>query len=370
MVIINIDLILKFFEKNLVFSDRQYEWDNSGKQVYLGNCDIHKIGFALDPSLNVINQAIEEGCELLITHHPLFFSQVKSINSSTKIGEKTVKAIQGNLNIVSYHTSLDLADYSLNDYIASLLNAEVLSTFIEEGKENFFKFVVLVPCGHEEVIRNVMGDAGAGHIGNYSKCSFTSKGIGRFLPSENTQPFIGSVGELEKVEESRIETIISEKKLEQLTKDIIDVHPYEEVPYDIYPLALSKPYGLGRICKLDDSITLEVLIKIICEKLGCTSLRHNSEDLNLKISSFAIITGSGASLWKECISKGIKVLLTGDMKHHDALDAAENGVVIIDIGHFETEQIFMIHLAHIIKEKFKLETIVLEEKNSIKYWGL
>jgi dinuclear metal center YbgI/SA1388 family protein len=367
---IKIESILNFFEKHLVSSYRQYNWDNSGKQIYIKNSKIRKIGFALDPSSNVINQAIEKGCELLITHHPLFFNEIKNISTDSVLGQKVVTAIKSSLNIVSYHTSMDLADYSLNDYVADLLGVKTKDIFIKEGQDKYFKFVVFVPLTHKDKILNAIEKVDAGHIGNYAVCTFSSEGEGTFLPLENTNPFIGKEGELEKVKEVKIETIVEKNKLSSLIKEVIDAHPYEEVAYDVYSLEKSKDYGLGKICTLDKELELDDFLKLISEKLDIKNLRYNFNNTDIRIKEFAIVTGSGASLWNYCVKKGINCLLTADMKHHDALDAMENGVIIIDAGHFETERIFMKHLADIIKNEFNIETIIIDEENTIKQWGL
>lgn len=102
------------------------------------------------------------------------------------------------------------------------------------------KIVVFVPTTHADVVRQAMGNAGAGVIGNYSHCTFSSKGIGKFKPSEGANPTIGEVGKLESVEEERIETVCPKDKVKEVIAAIKQVHPYEEVALDIYPLLSEK----------------------------------------------------------------------------------------------------------------------------------
>lgn len=359
--------ILKFFENEFSDLSRQYEWDNSNRQIIVGYDKVSKVALALDPTKKVIQEAIDKGCELLITHHPLFFGKVKNIIKGDLLSDKILIAIQNRLNIVSYHTNFDLANYSLNDFLAEKLNATIVDNFIDEGKEKYYKFAVYVPVGYENKIIEAIDISGAGQIGNYKKCTFRSTGKGTFEPGENTNPFIGKMGKLEEVKESRLETIVSEKNLEKLIKNVVDTHPYEEVAYDVYPLEIGKNYGLGRICKLKNRTDVKTFMKEVSKKLNC-EIRYNFIDDTLYFDTFAVVTGSGASLWKNCKKKNIKILLTGDMKHHDAIDAEEAGVTIIDAGHYATEKVFMEYLKKVIESKFNIEAIIINEENSIKNW--
>jgi len=253
------------------------------------------------------------------------------------------------LSIYSYHTNLDLSDYSLNDYLADKLEFEVISYLERFGAKRYFKYVVFVPRGYEHAIYDAFDRAGAGFIGNYSSVSFSSEGTGRFKPLEGADPFIGRPGEVEEVKEFKIETIVDEKRLGKLIREVLSVHPYEEVAYDVYPVKFEKEFGLGRICRLKSPMHLEELIKYICEKLGEKSIRVNGK-FDFLVDKIAIVTGSGVSCWKICRDLGIKVLLTGDMKHHDAIDAFENGVAILDAGHYQTERIFMEYVCKSLKK--------------------
>ncbi|PLX70029.1 MAG: Nif3-like dinuclear metal center hexameric protein [Denitrovibrio sp.] len=365
--LIKVKDILDFLESGFADLTRQYDWDNSGRQLIIKDQKIKKTALALDPTEKVIEEAIKEGCELLITHHPLFFGKTKSIDSSKPFDAKVIKAIKANLSIVAAHTSLDLADYGLNDYICYILNAKNISSFVKEGRHDFVKIVVFVPRTHAEAIRVAMEKSGGGHIGNYSGCTFSIDGVGRFRPGVDTNPYIGTVGELEAVDEARIETIIDQRKAAKLIEAVVEAHPYEEVPYDIYKLDMGKEYGLGRVCGLEQPMSTPNFLQHIKDKLDADTLKINFE-LDKKVEKFAVVTGSGASMWKSCLRAGVNVLVTGDMKHHDAIDAKENGVMIVDAGHFETERIYMKFLADKISNEFNIETVLIEEDTSIIHW--
>ncbi|MCA1933019.1 MAG: Nif3-like dinuclear metal center hexameric protein [Calditerrivibrio sp.] len=359
-----IDSIIGFIEKQLCDTSRSYEWDNNGLQIKTGRELTDRVGLALDPTMDVIDSAIDKGCGLLITHHPLFFNKLKRISSKELVSQKIIKAIKNDLSIYSYHTNFDLADYSLNDYLAEQLGLKVISYLEKFSSEKYYKYVVYVPKGYENLIYKKCEDIGVGILGNYSSVSFTSDGVGRFRPMEGANPFIGEKGELEEVNEYRIEVLVEESKLKRLIEGIIAVHPYEEVAYDVYPLKYERDFGLGRIASLVDPMGMNEFKKYICEKLKIDSFRINGE-FDFTVDKVAILTGSGATYWKNCKSLGVNLLITGDMKHHDAIDAYENGIAILDLGHYQTERVFMNYLHRVLSDRFNVEVFVIDEKKPI-----
>lgn len=363
-----INSIIGFIEKQLCDTSRSYEWDNNGLQIKTGREFTDRVGLALDPTMDVINSAIDKGCGLLITHHPLFFSKLKKISSDEITGKKVIKAIINDLCIYSYHTNFDLADYSLNDYLAEQLGLKIISHLEKFGSERYYKYVVYVPKGYENAIYKKCEEIGAGILGNYSSVSFTTEGVGRFRPMEGANPFIGKKGELEEVNEYKIEVLVEESKLKRLVEGIILVHPYEEVAYDLYPLKYEREFGLGRIATLEHPIGFNEFKKYICERLNVDSFRINGE-FNFIVDKVAILTGSGATYWKNCKSLGVNLLITGDMKHHDAIDAYENGVAIIDLGHYQTERIFMKYLQKALSDALDVEILLIDEEEPIKNYN-
>ena len=147
-----------------------------------------------------------------------------------------------------------------------------------------------------------------------------------------------------------------------------EAHPYEEAAYDVIKLENNIPYGFGRIANLNKTYTLKEFISFVKEKLNITNINTNMEDIE-PFNTIGICTGSAASLWKDALKKGVKVLLTGDMKYHDALDAYEHGICIIDAGHQGTEEIYMNYLLEILKKQFNIEVIVIKQETQIINWG-
>ncbi len=367
---VKISDIIKYLEYSFTDISTQSKWDFSGKQIYTGDREISKIALSLDAKEDVIEKAIQMGCELLITHHPIFFHESKGINVNKTADRKVIKAIQGGLDILSYHTNLDMADNGLNDYICELLNAEMDNGFLSiEGSKPLYKLSVFVPYDYKDEVFNAITLNGAGSIyGNYSACGFIAEGAGLFTPNSKADPFIGSADEPQIVDEVKIETVVLKEHLNKVIDAMIQAHPYEEPAYDIIELHNKIFYGFGRTATLNKEYSLAEFIKLIQDKLHINHVITNMKDVK-PFSRFGVCTGSGASLWKDALNKGINVLLTGDLKYHDALDAFEAGVCIIDATHQATEEIYMNRLSEIIKKQFNIEVIVLKQEQQLICWG-
>ena len=361
--------IINFIENEFANISHQSKWDNSGKQVYTGNKTISKIALSLDATKENIINAINEGCELLITHHPLFFKDSKNISVTNPDYEKAIIAIKGNLDILSYHTNLDMAEGGLNDYLAELLGFETESGNITvEGVDSYYKLAVFTPYDYKDVVFNAITQAGAGKIGDYSGCGFIAEGAGLFTPLENSKPFIGAIDENTIVDEVKIETILLKKDIKNVLKAMHESHPYEEVAYDLFKLDQGIEYGFGKICNMEREYTLNEFVSLVKEKLNLKVVTTNMDNIE-PFSRFGICTGSGVSLWKDTLAKDCKVLLTGDLKYHDAMDAANAGLCIIDATHQGTEEIYMKRLGEILKSKFNVEIKVFKQNKQIIAWG-
>jgi dinuclear metal center YbgI/SA1388 family protein len=366
--LVYIDDVISYLEKTISPLNRQLDWDNSGKQLYFGNEKISKMALALDPSAEAINTAINKGCGLLITHHPLFFDSFRSFDFSEGYFKKIQDAIINRISIVSFHTNFDVANFNLSDYIASILGAEKERQLEITGTESYYKFIVYVPEGFEDKIIEAIDNSGGGTIGNYKKCTFLTHGTGTFEPQEGTKPFIGKIGKLEKVNEVKIETIVGQKFLKSLINNVLAIHPYEEVAYDVYKLENKISYGIGTCCSFKKSLEFSTFLDLLKNILKVKNIRTNgSVKRDLLINRFCIVAGSGASYWRKCKNLGYNILVSGDLKHHDAIDAYENGITIIDIGHFEIERLYMNYIAEILNKKFDIDIIVINESSPIKH---
>ena len=337
-----------------------YDWDNVGLLVGDSNQDINKIMVVLEANEKVIDEAIEKNVDLIITHHPFIFSKLNKLVTTDFKGNLIYKLIRNNISIYSMHTNFDIAFDGLNDYFVEMLNLQNSKILDITNKETLYKLAVYVPKTHVDSVRIAIGNAGAGHLGNYKECSFSIEGEGRFKPCEGANPYIGKEGGLESVHEIKIETIVTQRVLGRVISAMLKSHPYEEVAYDLYKLENKGPsVGLGRYGKLNESITLKELCLDLKSKLNMEHIRVVG-DLDDKINKVAIVTGSGADMVKKAYKAGCDVLITGDMKYHDAQDSIDMGMKVIDCGHFDTEKVFTDIMFDYISDNFELDVIKSE----------
>lgn len=317
-----------------------YDWDNVGLLVGDFESDINKIMVSLEANEKVIEEAINNNVDLIVTHHPFIFKKINKINTGDLKGRLIHKLIKNDIALYSMHTNFDIAFDGLNDYFMEVMGFENSKILEVTNNEVLYKLAVYVPISHIDIVKNALANAGAGHIGNYSHCSFSSEGIGNFKPLEGSNPFIGNNGDVEVVNEVKIETIVPQKILGGVISKMINAHPYEEVAYDLYKLEnKGASVGLGRISKLDTEINLEELCNFIKDKLEMKHIRVVG-NLETKINKVAVVTGSGSDMVKKAQRSGAQVLISGDVKYHEAQDILDMGMCLIDCGHFESENIF------------------------------
>ena len=330
-------------------------WDNVGLLVGDAAQNIQNIMVTLDVTPEVVREAIAKNTDLIIAHHPMIFSPLKRVVQDGGTGQMIRSLIKNDIGIYASHTNMDIAFGGLNDILASKLQLEDMKVLDVSAHKKFKKIVVFVPVGHEDAVREAMSREGAGWIGNYSDCTYMTKGIGTFRPGEDTNPYIGEKGAVEKVEEYRVETIIPEDKVKKVIQAMTQAHPYEEVAYDIYPVELEgEPMGLGRIGILPKPLALAEFINSVKGVLDIDHVRYTGKE-NRMVSKVAVCTGSGGEYISLCVKLGADVYVTGEIKYHQAQLAAEAGLNVIAAGHFETENIMVPFLIDYLKNNFENE---------------
>jgi len=311
-----------------------YDWDNPGLQIGSSKKQVKRVMVTLDVLENVVDEAIEQQIDLIISHHPLLFQPVKKIDIDTPKGRTLQKLIQHHISVYSSHTNLDVAPGGVNDILCEKIGIKNTTNLIQTEKDRLYKVVIFVPETHLTDVMEAMSEAGAGHIGNYSHCTFQTKGQGTFKPLEGTNPFIGKKGELEFVNEVKIESIADKSILNKVIDSMVHAHPYEEAAYDIYPLENDgQAYGLGRVGKLQKSMSVQVLCNHMKDVLKLESLRVTGS-LDKEVKRIAVLGGSGEKYWSDALQKGADVYITGDMTFHAAQEAWQRGLVVIDPGHY------------------------------------
>jgi len=311
-----------------------YDWDNVGLQIGSHNKPVKKIMITLDVLESVVDEAIAKDVNLIIAHHPLLFKSIKQVNMNTPQGRIIQKLIKHDITVYAAHTNLDAANGGVNDMLCNVLGIESDDILIPKETEQLYKIVIYVPLSHVGTVRKTLGDSGAGHIGNYSHCTFQTQGEGTFKPLEGTNPYIGKQGEMEFVDEVRMETIVPESKLTQVIQDMIDSHPYEEPAYDIYPVKNEgRTFGLGRIGTIPEVMNLKSYSEHVKKALEIPMLRVTG-DLTRQVKRIAVLGGSGEKYIHHAKRKGADVYITGDMSFHTAQDAWQMGLAVIDPGHY------------------------------------
>ncbi len=320
------------------------DWDNVGLQVGDPGAPLERVMVSLDPGLSAVQFARDAGAQALVTHHPLLFRPIKRLTPEDAVGQILWTAARAGVAIISAHTNLDCAVDGLNSWLAARLGVQQ-NIPLQPVVGDYLKLIVFVPDGHEQSVAEALFSAGAGQIGAYDQCSFRSQGEGTFRPGQGTNPFIGEVGQTEQVEEIRLETIVPKRKLARVLEKMQKVHPYEEVAYDLVPLQNQVPgAGLGRIGRLEQETTLDDFAARVKNALGCDHLRLIGPG-DQTVHKIALCGGSGAGLLQTAHRQGADVLVTGDVKYHEARQAEELGIALIDAGHFATEKLMIEQVA-------------------------
>ncbi len=312
------------------------EWDAVGLQVGDPAAPVSRIMTALDPGGSAVEAAIANGCQLLVTHHPFIFKPLSRLSAADPVTARIFRAIRNNLAVISLHTNYDSAVGGLNDLLAERIGVGSCSPLAERVREELVKLAVFVPKGFESQVMEALFRF-SGVMGNYRDSSFRVDGTGTFLPLEGANPFRGEQGVRESVPEVRIEVLLHAADLGKATEALRAAHPYEEPAFDLYPLLnKGKGFGLGRIGTLEKPVTLAEYAVYICRRLG-TSLVRYVGDPTLPVRTVALCSGGGASFIHEAKRRGADLLVTGDVKYHDARTAEEIGLALVDAGHFGTE---------------------------------
>ena len=346
----------------------QENYDNSGLLIGDSNMLINSILCTLDVTEEVVKEAIANKCNFIISHHPVIFSPLKKLTGKSPSEKISQLAIKNDIAIYCGHTNFDNVFYGVNHKIASKLGLSRLK-ILQPLSNNLVKLVTFVPVDHAERVRNAMFLAGAGHIGNYDCCSYNLEGYGTFNGGEDTNPFVGTKGEMHTEKETRIETIVPKPILGGVINSMLNFHPYEEVAYDIYPLSNTQQNsGAGMIGEFEVAIVAEQLLDICKKTFNCDSIAYTGNE-NKLIKKVAVCGGSGSFLIDKAAQKA-DAFITGDIKYHQFLDAKKE-LFLMDIGHFESEQFTPEIFYDIIKEKFPTFAVRISETrtNPVKYYS-
>ncbi len=331
-------------------------WDNVGLLLGSSKQSIKSILLTLDVTAGVAEEAIACNADMIISHHPFPFRAFKSVRTDTVEGTLLSLLLKHDIAVYAAHTNLDSAIGGVNDALASVLQLRDVEPLQKAGQP-LIKIVTFVPAGHEEAVWAAMSNAGAGYIGRYSHCSFRVTGQGTFMPEEGARPFIGEEHQLSSVEEVRLETVVPSGLSNRIVQAMIAAHPYEEAAYDLYPLKNERPNGgVGRVGNLAEPVSLSRFSELVKMVLGVERVRVVVE-LKTQICRVAVCGGSGMEVAPAACSAGAQVMVTGDIRYHDAQHAESNGLLLVDAGHFATEYPVLPMLKNYLLQQFAAQSI-------------
>ena len=342
-----------------------WERDNVGLQVGNRKTKVTNVLLALDLNKKVVAEAIKKNCNFIFTHHPFIFSPIKKIDFSTDPKAEIIKiAANKNLTIFSAHTNLDFTKDGVSFELAKTLGLKNIE-FLKNQESNQVKLVVFVPVKDVEKVSAAIFEAGGGEIGEYSNCSYRLDGEGTFKGSKSSNPVVGKKGKRNSVIETRLEVLVDEWKLNNVIREMLKVHPYEEVAYDVYLLENKNVnYGMGAVGQLDIDMKPKAFLEYAAKKMKTKNLRYAEGNVG-KIRKVAVCGGSGADMINIAISSGADAYITADIKYH-AFQDAENKILLVDAGHYETE----IHALNAVQKR--LEKFIKDKRSKsevYKYSG-
>jgi dinuclear metal center YbgI/SA1388 family protein len=356
-----LSVLIKYLEE-VAPPNYQEDYDNSGLLIGEPEQDVVAALVALDCTEAIVEEAIEHGCNLIITHHPIVFKGLKKITGKTYVERVVLKAIKNNIALYAIHTNLDHVKHGVNGVICERLGLKNVKILSPKG-DLLKKLVTFCPTDFAPRVREALLAAGAGNIGNYSDCSFSINGTGTFKAGEDTDPYVGEQGILHQEDEARIEVVFLAQQQRKIILALLENHPYEEVAYDIYALENTLDnVGAGMVGWLEEPLDGLAFLNLVKYKMDATVIRH-TDLLPKKIKKVAVCGGSGSFLLQQAIASGADAFVTSDFKYHEFFDA-DHKIVIADIGHFETEQFTSGLLVDIIQEKFPNFAIRLTEHNT------
>lgn len=357
------------FLETLAHPSLQEHYDNAGLITGDAGWECSGIICSLDAIEEVVNEAIEKKCNLVVAHHPIIFSGLKKINGKNYVEKTVIKAIKNDIAIYAIHTNLDNVINGVSGKMAAMLGMKNLS--ILSPKQNTLKkLFTFAPASKAEEVRQAIFSAGGGQIGNYSECSFNAEGEGTFKAGKGADPYVGEIDKLHVEKEIKIEVIFPAWLENRIVAAMKAAHPYEEVAFDIIDLANMNPgTGSGVIGELHESMDEKAFLAKLRDVFKLQVIRHTAL-AGRKIRRVALCGGAGSFLVSKALNSGVDAYVTGDMKYHEFFDA--NGrLLIADIGHYESEQFTVSLLQEILEQKFPtfavLKTAV--QTNPVMYFS-
>jgi dinuclear metal center YbgI/SA1388 family protein len=332
------------------------DWDNVGLLVGKRGTRVSSAVVSIDLTHEAIDLAIRRKSNLIVNHHPCIFPKSKGLSKLTArckedggspSSELVYRAIENGISVAAFHTNFDQCSLEVVKAVSNGLGVEARGRLLDKSRGSLARLVTFVPRDHAEAVRNALCEAGAGHIGNYDSCTFTSEGIGTFRGNKFAQPYLGKAGFLERAQEVRLETVFPAGLERQIVKSLLSAHPYEEVAYDIYsvkqaPTSLGLVRGLGygfwgefKSPKPFSEVAKDVKHLFRLDGFWLTNPPPS------RVRKLAFVAGKGASFIDAAVAAGCDLFITGEAGYHVALDGARKGMAVMELGHRESERFFL-----------------------------
>lgn len=344
----------------------QESYDNSG--LIAGNAKLACTGVlvSLDCTESVVLEAEERGCNLIVSHHPLLFSPIKSLTGKNETERALIGAIERKIAVYAIHTNLDHVQNGVNAEISRRLGLQN-SRILRPLNNKLLKLITYVPDDHLEKVRQALFEAGAGHIGAYDQCSYASDGIGTFRPLEGTKPFSGKINTLQQDPEKRLELLLPSHRRRAVLEALENAHPYAEVAFDLLQLENTlKTAGSGMIGSLPVPMPASEFLKLVKDTFG--GMVRYTEPPQSTVQHIALCGGSGSFLLEDAKNQNADVFLSSDFKYHQFFDA-DGKLMLVDIGHYEAEQYTSDLIVGYLNEKISNFAVLLtrQSTNPVRY---
>ena len=348
---LTVSTILEYLDE---FAPRELsaEWDNVGLLLGDRSAAVERVMTCLTVTPDSAAEAIQEGAQLIVTHHPILFRPVKRLTTDTPEGRMLLALARGNVAVYSPHTAFDNVKGGINDIIADRLGLVDVVALRRNQGPRLCKVVVFVPDADLPKVSDALFAGGAGRIGQYSECSFRLAGTGTFFGSDASNPTVGVKGRREEVNEWRLEVICPEPAVESVVAAMRKAHSYEEPAFDVYSLRPGVGSGgAGRIGSLPAEVTLAELAKTVQSALSAKHVDIVGNPAT-SVRRLALACGAAAEFMHDALAQRADVFLTGEARFHDYLAAQANGLQLVLPGHYATERIGVEALAAKMQEKW------------------
>lgn len=359
-------------------------WDKVGLQLGVPSRKVEgPILLTIDLTERVLEEALGIDAGAIIAYHPPIFSPLEALTDATHTQRIIRGCAEAGIAVYTPHTALDAAENGVTDWLCEGLSAapgqaqegeihgdcRALSPATGGDQDREVKIITFVPSDEADQLRNALGTAGAGGMGNYRLCSFTTAGEGTFLPLDGAEPAIGEIGSLERVQETRLEMVCSKRALPIVIETLKEFHPYETPAYDIVEL-IPEPIrrvGSGRRLVLDQRCTVSQIGDRLKAHLDRSRIRYalapRHEDPEFAFRTIGVVPGSGGSMFELAQREGCELFVTGEMTHHNIQAARQAGISVLLAGHTNTERGYLPRLKARLAKLLPSASIMLSKRD-------